>query len=253
MPENVNNFEFYSVRQVQGVELMQKLFTLLRQGNIEEITRLISDKPELINSISGPKPKKDHGQSLLQVALKTGHNEIAEFLIDAGINVNFMEAEENDLGPRMPAIFDAITAVIDSLCIGVFRTSEEATRKFEESDAALGLLKKMIQCGADVNGKTSNGLSTVNWSLHHASLIMGRPSIYPNSQEKVREQLRAVLDCLFDNGFDYDAWLEDGYYPEPSPGPCIRELFLGNKEYTANANEEYKQTREFLQSFLANR
>lgn len=232
---------------------MQKLFTLLRQGNINEITCLISDKPELINSVSGPKPKKDHGQSLLQVALKTGHNEIAEYLIDAGIDVNFMEAEDNDPGPRMPVIFDAITAVIDSLCIGMYRTSEEAIRKFEESDTALGLLKKMIQCGADVNGKTSNGLSTVNWSLHHAALIMGRPSIYPYSQEKVQEQLRAVLDCLFDNGFDYDAWLEHGYYPEPSPGPCIRELFLGDKEYTANANEEYKQTREFLQSFLANR
>ena len=121
---------------------MQKLFTLLRQGNIEEITRLISDNPELINSVSGPKPKKDHGQSLLQVALKTGHNEIAEYLIDAGIDVNFMEAEDNDPGPRMPAIFDAITAVIDSLCIGEFRTSEETIRKFEESDAALMLTKR---------------------------------------------------------------------------------------------------------------
>lgn len=232
---------------------MQKLFTLLRQGNIEEIARLISDKPELINSVSGPKPKKDHGQSLLQVALKTGHNEIAEYLIDAGIDVNFMEAEDNDPGPRMPVIFDAITAVIDSLCIGAFRTSEEVTRKFEESDAALGLLKKMIQRGADVNGKTSNGLSTVNWCLHHVALIMGRPSAYPYSQEKVREQLSAVLDYLFDNGFDSDAWLEYGYYPEPTPGPSIKELFLDDREYTANANEEYRQTREFLQSFLANR
>lgn len=150
----------------------------------------------------------------------------------------------------MPVIFDAITAVIDSLCIGMYRTSEEATRKFEESDTALGLLKEIIQCGADVNGKTSNGLSTVNWSLHHAALIMGCPSIYPYSQEKVREQLRTVLDCLFDNGFDYDAWLEHGFQNLPL---CIRELFLGDKEYTANANEEYKQTREFLQSFLANR
>lgn len=232
---------------------MQKLFTLLRQGNIDEIMRLISGKPELINSVSGPKPKKDHGQSLLQVALKTGHNDIAEYLIDVGIDVNFMEAEDNDPGPRMPVIFDAITAVIDSLCIGMYRTSEEVARKFEESDAALRLLKKMIQCGADVNRKTSNGLSTVNWSLHHAALIMGRPSIYPYSQEKVREQLRAILDYLFDNGFDYDVWLEHGYYPEPTPGPSIKELFLGDKEYTANANEEYKQTREFLQSFLANR
>lgn len=51
---------------------MQKLFVLLRQDNFKEFKRIISDKPELIESISGSKPKKDHGQSLLQVALKTG-------------------------------------------------------------------------------------------------------------------------------------------------------------------------------------
>lgn len=90
----------------------------------------------------------------------------------------------------------------------------------------------------------------MNWSLHHAALIMGRPRVYPYSQEKVREQLRAVLDCLFNNGFDYDAWINHDYYPEPSPGPSIRELFMEKSEYMESGNEEYKQTRLFLQDYF---
>lgn len=108
----------------------------------------------------------------------------------------------------------------------------------------------MVQSGADVNKTTSNGFNAVNWSLHHAALIMGRPRVYPYSQEKVREQLRAVLDCLFNNGFDYDAWINHGYYPEPSPEPSIRELFMEKSEYMESGTEEYKQTRLFLQDYF---
>ena len=67
---------------------MKKLFSALRQGNMDEVKCLIEKKPELINCVAGPLPKKDHGQSLLQVALKTGHYEIADYLIQAGADVN---------------------------------------------------------------------------------------------------------------------------------------------------------------------
>ncbi|MCT4595158.1 MAG: ankyrin repeat domain-containing protein [Anaeromicrobium sp.] len=42
--------------------------------------------------LSNP-PKKDDGQSPLQVALKTGNFQIADFLIDNGANLNFMEVD----------------------------------------------------------------------------------------------------------------------------------------------------------------
>ena len=51
---------------------MKKLFTAIRQGKIEEVKSIIERKPELVNCVSGPLPKKDHGQSPLQVAFKTG-------------------------------------------------------------------------------------------------------------------------------------------------------------------------------------
>ena len=64
---------------------MKKLFVLLRQGNLEEVKKIIEAKPELLNCVAGPQPKKDHGQSLLQVALKSGNFDIADYLIDKGM------------------------------------------------------------------------------------------------------------------------------------------------------------------------
>ena len=83
----------------------------------------------------------------------------------------------------------------------------------------------MILLGADVNKRTSNEINAINWSLHHAENIMDSPNGYPYSQEKVREQLSLILDCLIENGADYKEWLEEGYYPEPCPGPSIRNVF----------------------------
>lgn len=62
------------------------------------------------------------------MALKSGNLDIAEYLIDAGIDVNFMEAEDDDPGLRVPVLFDAITATIDSLCINQFSNEEEISK-----------------------------------------------------------------------------------------------------------------------------
>ena len=218
---------------------MQKLFTLLRQGNFDELKRIITNKPELLNSVSGPKPKKDHGQSLLQVAFKAGKFDIADFLIESGIDVNFMEAEDDDSGVRAPVLFDAITAVLMSLCVNKYSSKEEVEGKFTESDRALLLMKKMISLGADVTKRTSN--------------IMDSPSAYPYSQEKVREQLTLILDCLFENGADYMEWLEEGYYPEPCPGPSVKDTFWCDLELVKVKNERYMSMREYLHSYFSDR
>lgn len=232
---------------------MQKLFVLLRQGKLEEIKEILAKKPEEISSVSGPKPKKDHGQSLLQVAFKSGQLDIAEYLIDEGIDVNFMEAEDDDLGMRAPVIMDAITAAIDCLCLGEYRTKDEVAKKFKESDKAIYLIKKMISLGADVNIRTSNGLSSVNWALHHAENIMDSASVYPYSQEKVREQLTIILDCLFENGVDKENWLSEGFYPEPHPGSSIKEYFFQELDPSSTYNERYMQMRLFVHEYVNKR
>ena len=233
---------------------MKKLFVLLRQGNLEEIKKIITAKPELLNCVAGPQPKKDHGQSLLQVALKSGNFDIADYLIDQGIDVDFMEAEDDDPGLRAPVLFDAITATIDSLCINQFATQQEVGRKLDRSDRALGLMKKIVAKGAEVNKRSSNGLSALNWSLHHAEQIMKGPSLYPFSQEKVREQLECILDLLIENGADYKTWLEEGAYPEPCPGPSIKALYFDQENPESGINYEAgREMRRFLQAFFQNR
>ena len=87
---------------------MKKLFTVIRQGKLDEVKRIIEHNPDLVNCVSGVLPKKDHGQSPLQVAFKAGKYEIADYLIEHGADVNFMEAEDEDPGLRAPVLFDAI-------------------------------------------------------------------------------------------------------------------------------------------------
>ena len=84
----------------------------------------------------------------------------------------------------------------------------------------------MINLGADVNVFTSNGLGTMNWAIMKADQIISDPGIYAESQNEARKKLAAVLDLLIDNGVDYVAWANRGYYPEPSPGPTSRRLFI---------------------------
>ena len=70
---------------------MQKTFQLLRRGDIEGVRQILDKKPEEVNAVSGDKPKRDQGQSLLQVAIKSGHLDIADLLIDRGADLNFIE------------------------------------------------------------------------------------------------------------------------------------------------------------------
>lgn len=72
---------------------MKKLFKAVRQEKVDEVKQILEKKPELMNCISVPPPKKDTGQSPLQVAIKIGAFEIAYYLIDVGADINFMEEE----------------------------------------------------------------------------------------------------------------------------------------------------------------
>lgn len=223
---------------------MKKLFTVIRQGKLDEVKTILERKPELVNCVSGALPKKDHGQSLLQVALKTGKYEIADYLISHGADVNFMEAEDDDPGLRTPVLFDAINATITSLCY----------RRVDESDIAFGYVKLLIEKGADVNKLASNGFDSINWSVSQAELLFERPSIYPDVQEKVREQLTKILDLLIENGVDYVAWANRGHYAEPYPGPTNKSMYIDNfipgDETDIDRNNNM---RSFMQNYFKSR
>lgn len=63
---------------------MKKFFQAIRQGDLATVRELLEKKPELISDTAKQPPKKDDGQSPLQVALKAGKFDIAEYLLDMG-------------------------------------------------------------------------------------------------------------------------------------------------------------------------
>lgn len=223
---------------------MKKLFTVIRQGKLDEVKRIIEKKPELVNCVSGALPKKDHGQSPLQVALKTGKYEIADYLIEHGADINFMEAEDEDPGLRAPVLFDAINVTITSLCY----------KRFAESELAFDYVKKLVERGADVNKLASNGFDAINWSISKAELLFQRPSIYSQSQKAVRRQLTRILDLLIEHGVDYGAWANRGHYAKPYPGPSNKSMYIDDfvpKDETDI--DRNKEMRAFIQEYFRSR
>ena len=91
---------------------MKKLFTAIRKSDLETIKQIIEKKPELVNCTAKQPPKKDDGQSPLQVALKTGNTAIANYLLDQGADVNFIEDESCCNQWRTPVLHDAINCAV---------------------------------------------------------------------------------------------------------------------------------------------
>ena len=63
---------------------MKKLFTMIRQGKLEEVAKLLDKNPALISCTATAPPKKDDGQSPLMVAIKSDNREVAHLLLDRG-------------------------------------------------------------------------------------------------------------------------------------------------------------------------
>ncbi len=67
------------------------IFKAIRDSNTLLVKELIDKNSNLLFARNFAPPKKDDGQSPLQVALKTGNLEIAAYLIAKGADVNFIE------------------------------------------------------------------------------------------------------------------------------------------------------------------
>ena len=188
---------------------MKKLFDAIKKNNISEVKALVEKDFTLVNCVSGTNPKKDIGQSPLQVALKNGSFDIAEYLIGCGADINFMEADEVDSILKTPVLFDAITATLESLCY----------YQYEVSDRAICLAEKIVNMGADLNKRASNGSDVIGWAISRAAKIINIPSGYKEVQEAVRIKLTAILDLLIDNGADINRWGHSYRFPQYNLNP----------------------------------
>ncbi len=207
---------------------MKKLFNAIRSESFDEVKKIIDSKPDLVNCIAKQPPKKDDGQSPLQVALKAGAFDICYYLIDKSADLNFMEDESSCNEWRSPVVHDAINAAVmcsrwnsyDSNKLTVFSTAEKADRAFS-------VLKRMLDLGADLNKVDSYGNSGVWRFCLQANQIL--PTYNYNTQvegtnrlftPELQSDLSRILKTLCDYGADLN-------YVRPKIGKTVKEHFCG--------------------------
>lgn len=122
---------------------IKALYRAIRNDEFPTVNELVAANKGFVNVCASAPPKKDDGQSPLQVSLKTGRFAIADFLIEQGANVNFMEESQVNKW-RTPVLHDAIRAAVYSSEVGRF-------------DLAIRVIRKMLERGADPNGVDSYG------------------------------------------------------------------------------------------------
>ena len=206
---------------------MKKLFKAIRDKNIELVKQLIINDPVLVNCTAKQPPKKDDGQSPLQVALKTGAFDIADFLIDNGADLNFMEDESCCNTWRAPVIHDAINAAVMSSRWNTNNpyTGFEVYSTEENAITARKLLEKMLQLGSDINMLDSSGNSGIWRYCLQANQILPRFNYATNCEcddriftVELETDLLSILKLLCKYGADLS-------YVSPNMGLTVKAFY----------------------------
>ena len=182
---------------------MQKTFQLLRRGDLEGVRQILEKKPEEVNAVSGDKPKRDQGQSLLQVAIKSGHLDIADLLIDRGADLNFIE-EPTELNPFCQPVLQTAggRAVFDCRrMIKRWNGQYEMYSSKEKADQSFKVFEKMLELGADISQNDSHGGTLLQTILIETKEVL--PSYYWKTKETsdnvlITDELRHDLNRIYD-------------------------------------------------------
>jgi len=211
---------------------MKKLFVAIRHNDLNTVKELLNKKPELISCVAKQPPKKDDGQSPLQVAIKTGAFEIAEFLLDMGADVNFIENESCN-NWKIPASHDAIRAAVFSSRFSRSPSYDKANWELcnskEKSDTSYKLLKRAFDMGADVAARDSSGNSCLHRAIMDARQVLptyhyGKSKLMDDGllTDELKEDLMRIFDLLLSKGADVNevipnrnASLSEIYAKEP--------------------------------------
>lgn len=181
---------------------MKRLFNAIKKHDFDTVRKILEDNPALITCVAKQPPKSDDGKSLLQVAIKDGTIEIANYLLDKGADVNFMEDESCVSGWRMPVVQDALSNAIMKTrwCAIDSRGNENVQHTKQESDEAFALLKRMIDMGANLNAVDSKGNTTMERAVLQTAQIVplynAKTQQY-TEQRKITDDLRKDLNRIF--------------------------------------------------------
>jgi len=188
-----------------NVAFVKVLFKEIRAGDVEAVARRLDANPSLVDAIAKAPPKKDDGQSALQVAIKACQNEVAHLLLSRGADVNFVEVSS---AARWPVLHDAVRGAIFSSRFGRDDPLFGIRNSAENFQSTFSVLKELIDRGADPNASDGSG----NPPLMRAVLDF-RQIAYAQMYEEFEQDLRQVFDLLLDAGADPN-WI-DARYDQP--------------------------------------
>lgn len=171
---------------------IKTFFKAITDSDIKKVSELLNSDKEYLTACNVAPPKKDDGQSGLQVAFKTGNFDIAKLLIDKGADVNFMETSAiNDW--TAPALHDCIRATIFNSY-----TLQKDASKF---DKAFSLLQLMLTRNANPNSTDSYGNNCLHRAILDARQMIDNPSA-DLINGILLQQLRSVFKALINAGAD---------------------------------------------------
>jgi len=173
-------------------------FKAVADGDINKVTELLNSKSEYLSICNVAPPKKDDGQSGLQIAFKTGNFEIARLLIDRGADTNFMETSDINEWTA-PVLHDCIRATIFN--------SYTLQRNTKQFDKAFSLLELMLSKKADPKSTDSYGNNCLHRALLDARQMLDNPCtdfagdiLIKQLQSVFRELIKAGADIKQSSG-----------------------------------------------------
>ncbi len=171
---------------------IKTFFQAIRNRDLQKVTALVLSDNAYLNATNFAPPKKDDGQSGLQVAFKTANFDIATYLIEQGADVNFIDVSDVNEW-KAPVLHDCIRATIFSSY-----TLQKNTFQF---DTAFKLLKTLLNKKADPKAVDSYGNNCLNRALMDARQMLNHPDADLNNGILL-QQLRSVFSELIKAGAD---------------------------------------------------
>ncbi len=214
---------------------MNKLFKDIRHGDMEAVRAAISKNITVVNEVYNAKtPKKDIGQSPLQVAIKCGEFEMIELLLENGAESDFME------DPALVPPHSVCMSVLHDAIIGVFSTL--CYKQYSQSEKYMSIMKRLLENGANPNRKTSSGMLPIDTAVNQAEMVL---RAHPDIQELTPKRLFEVLDLLIQYGADKEEWLNQNFW-----GVSNKVHFFEQKMYGMDNIDIREPIRNVLKEFF---
>jgi len=178
---------------------IKALISAIRKHENQTARALLAQDPSLVNACASAPPKKDDGQSPLQIAFKTGNFEIAGLLIDLGANVHFME--ESTINEwRIPVLHDALRAA-------AFTAPDGRIGDGQQFEQVLALIRRLLGMGVDPNATDSSGNNALVRALSDSRQRLVAQPGFPNkvANEMLNRALREIFQTLIQAGADIHA------------------------------------------------